>query len=50
MDADEARSIFDRENYCSLLARLANTNDIDVVHRIAWKRKNAWRCAPISKP
>ncbi len=27
MDADEARSIFDRENYCSLLARLANTND-----------------------
>jgi putative ABC transport system permease protein len=28
MDADEARSIFDRENYCSVLARLANTNDI----------------------
>ena len=28
MDADEARSIFDRENYCSLLARLANTNEI----------------------
>jgi putative ABC transport system permease protein len=28
MDADEARSVFDRENYCSLLARLANTNDI----------------------
>jgi putative ABC transport system permease protein len=27
MDADEARSIFDRENYSSLLARLANTND-----------------------
>src|SRR6185437_1444875 len=27
MDADEARSIFDRENYCSLLVRLANTND-----------------------
>jgi len=26
MDADEARSIFDRDNYCSLLARLANTN------------------------
>src|SRR3954454_15151770 len=28
MDADEARAIFDRENYCSVLARLANTNDI----------------------
>jgi len=27
MDADEARSIFDRENYSSLLARTANTND-----------------------
>jgi putative ABC transport system permease protein len=27
MDADEARSVFDRENYSSLLARLANTND-----------------------
>lgn len=28
MDADEARSVFDRENYSSLLARLANTNDV----------------------
>jgi putative ABC transport system permease protein len=28
MDADEARSIFDRENYCSVLARLADTNAI----------------------
>jgi putative ABC transport system permease protein len=27
MDADEARSVFDRENYSSLLARMANTND-----------------------
>jgi len=27
MDADEARSIFDRENYSSVLARVANTND-----------------------
>lgn len=26
MDADESRSVFDRQNYCSLLARLANTN------------------------
>jgi putative ABC transport system permease protein len=28
MDADEARSVFDRENYSSLLARMANTNDV----------------------
>lgn len=27
MDADEARSIFDRQDYSSLLARMANTND-----------------------
>lgn len=27
MDADEARSIFDRENYSSVLARVASTND-----------------------
>lgn len=27
MDADEARSIFDRESYSSLLARVANPND-----------------------
>jgi len=27
MDADEARSVFDRENYSSLLARLADTNN-----------------------
>ncbi|HEU5071633.1 MAG TPA: ABC transporter permease [Verrucomicrobiae bacterium] len=26
MDADEARSVFDRENYSSVLARVANTN------------------------
>ena len=28
MDADEARSVFDRENYSSLLARMANTNAV----------------------
>ena len=28
MDADEARSVFDRENYSSLLARLADTNNV----------------------
>jgi putative ABC transport system permease protein len=31
MDADEARSIFDRENYSSLLARVATTNDAAVL-------------------
>jgi len=44
MDADEAGSIFDRENYCSLLARLANTNDIVAfTNRIESEKRMALR-------
>ena len=44
MDADEARSVFDRENYCSLLARLANTNDIAAfTNRIESEKRMALR-------
>jgi len=44
MDADEARSIFDRENYSSLLARLANTNDIaSFTNRIEADKRMALR-------
>lgn len=44
MDADEARSVFDRENYCSLLARLANTNDIaGFTNRIESEKRMALR-------
>ncbi len=44
MDADEARSIFDRENYCSVLARLANTNDIaSFTNRVESEKRMALR-------
>jgi putative ABC transport system permease protein len=44
MDADEARSIFDRENYSSLLARLANTNDIaSFTNRLETEKRMALR-------
>ena len=44
MDADEARSVFDRENYCSLLARLANTNDIaSFTNRVESEKRMALR-------
>src|SRR6185312_16243056 len=44
MDADEARSIFDRENYSSLLARLANTNDIvSFTNRLEAEKRMALR-------
>ena len=44
MDADEARSIFDRENYCSLLVRLANTNDIaSFTNRVESEKRMALR-------
>jgi putative ABC transport system permease protein len=44
MDADEAGSIFDRENYCSLLARLANTNDIaSFTNRLESEKRMALR-------
>jgi putative ABC transport system permease protein len=44
MDADEARSIFDRDNYSSLLARLANTNDIaSFTNRIEADKRMALR-------
>ncbi len=44
MDADEARSIFDRENYSSLLARLANTNDIvSFTNRLESEKRMALR-------
>jgi len=44
MDADEARSIFDRENYSSLLARTANTNDAAVLmQRIETDKRMALR-------
>jgi putative ABC transport system permease protein len=44
MDANEARSVFDRENYCSLLARLVNTNDIAAfTNRIESEKRMALR-------
>jgi len=44
MDADEARSVFDRDNYCSLLARLANTNDIaSFTNRVESEKRMALR-------
>jgi putative ABC transport system permease protein len=44
MDADEARSVFDRENYCSLLARLVNTNDIAAfTNRVESEKRMALR-------
>ena len=44
MDADEARSIFDRENYSSLLARLADTNDIaSFTNRLETEKRMALR-------
>jgi putative ABC transport system permease protein len=44
MDADEARSVFDRENYSSLLARLANTNDATAfVDRVESDKRMALR-------
>jgi putative ABC transport system permease protein len=44
MDADEARSVFDRENYSSLLARLANTNDIvSFTNRLESEKRMALR-------
>jgi len=44
MDADEARSVFDRENYSSLLARLANTNDIvSFTNRLEAEKRMALR-------
>jgi ABC-type antimicrobial peptide transport system permease subunit len=44
MDADEARSVFDRENYCSLLARMANTNDATAfVDRVESDKRMALR-------
>ena len=44
MDADEARSIFDRENYCSLLVRLANTNDMaSFTNRVESEKRMALR-------
>jgi putative ABC transport system permease protein len=44
MDADEARSIFDRENYCSVLVRLANTNEIaSFTNRVESEKRMALR-------
>lgn len=44
MDADEARSVFDRENYSSILARLANTNDAPAfVNRVESDKRMALR-------
>ena len=44
MDADEARSIFDRENYCSVLVRLANTNAIaSFTNRVESEKRMALR-------
>lgn len=44
MDADEARSVFDRENYSSLLARLADTNNAAAfVNRIESDKRMALR-------
>jgi putative ABC transport system permease protein len=44
MDADEARSVFDRENYSSLLARMANTNDAQAfIARIESDKRMALR-------
>jgi putative ABC transport system permease protein len=44
MDADEARSVFDRENYSSLLARLANTNNATAfVNRVESDKRMALR-------
>lgn len=44
MDADEARSVFDRENYSSILVRLANTNDAPAfVNRVESDKRMALR-------
>jgi putative ABC transport system permease protein len=44
MDADEARSIFDRENYCSVLVRLANTNEVaSFTNRVESEKRMALR-------
>ena len=44
MDADEARSIFDRENYCSLLVRLADTNSVaSFTNRVESEKRMALR-------
>lgn len=47
MDADEARSAFDRENYSSVLARVANTNDAaDLIARIESDKRAPLRAEP----
>lgn len=44
MDADEARSVFDRQNYCSILARMANTNDVAAfINRVESDKRMALR-------
>lgn len=44
MDADEARSVFDRQDYCSLLARMANTNNAAAfINRVESDKRMALR-------
>jgi putative ABC transport system permease protein len=50
MDADEARSIFEREHYSSLLVRVANTNDAAALtQRIESDKRMGLRCEAETK-